>query len=310
MANISRKNNKLNISSKDLKKAVVDANNRLKKSNDNLSSRIKDAEKLVKSKDKELKDFDKKFKTKLKEIDASEKYATKLRADIYSLEKESSKLNEVIKKLKGDESSRNKNIKKFDSIKGVLEDVIAGLELRKEKAEKIVKDIGNIEIRKSVAQSDLNKLFKSISLEQSKIKNIEKSKSDISNDFKEFKDSLRIEKNTLILDIDCIKDKLKAKEFELEKITSDLDEKISDKNSELKAVSSLVDKAENEYIAYEGKIKKAQGEVDMKKREVQTVKDAYEKWRINQLEQVAKLKLKNKIDKINKAGLSEILGNG
>ena len=48
----------------------------------------------------------------------------------------------------------------------------------------------------------------------------------------------------------------------------------------------------------------------MKKREVQTIKDAYEKWRINQLEQVAKMKLKNKIDKIDKAGLSEILGNG
>jgi len=45
----------------------------------------------------------------------------------------------------------------------------------------------------------------------------------------------------------------------------------------------------------------------MKKREVQTTKDAYEKWRVNQLEQVAKLKLKNKIEKIDKVGLSEIL---
>ena len=87
MSNISRrKNNKLNVSSKDLKKAVVDANNKLKKQNDNLSSRIKDAEKLAKSKEKELKDFDKQFKDKLKEIDASEKYTTKIKADIYSLE--------------------------------------------------------------------------------------------------------------------------------------------------------------------------------------------------------------------------------
>ena len=121
MAKLGAKKNTLQVSSKDLKKAVVDANNRLKKSNDSLSSRIKDAEKLVKFKEKELKDFDKQLKAKLKEIDASEKYSTKVRADIYSLEKESSKLNEVIKKLKGDESSRNKNVKKLESFKGKLE---------------------------------------------------------------------------------------------------------------------------------------------------------------------------------------------
>ena len=45
MANISRRNNKLNVSSKDLKKSVVDANNRLKKQNNNLEKSAKDKEK-------------------------------------------------------------------------------------------------------------------------------------------------------------------------------------------------------------------------------------------------------------------------
>ena len=48
----------------------------------------------------------------------------------------------------------------------------------------------------------------------------------------------------------------------------------------------------------------------MENRKVQTVKDAYERWKINTLEQVAKMKLKNKIERIDKAGLSEILSNG
>ena len=36
-------------------------------------------------------------------------------------------------------------------------------------------------------------------------------------------------------------------------------------------------------------------------------KERFAKWKIGVLEEVAKMKLKNKIDKIDKAGLSEIL---
>tara|TARA_R100000458_G_C8147859_1_gene156615 strand:- start:446 stop:595 length:150 start_codon:yes stop_codon:yes gene_type:complete len=46
--------------------------------------------------------------------------------------------------------------------------------------------------------------------------------------------------------------------------------------------------------------------VEIEKRKVQTVKDALAKWKINELEQIAKMKLKKKIDNIDKAGLSEI----
>ena len=82
MAKLGSKKNTFQVSSKDLKKAVVDANNKLKKQNDNLSSRIKDAEKLVKSKEKELKGVDKIIESRLKEVDAYDKSLTKIKADI------------------------------------------------------------------------------------------------------------------------------------------------------------------------------------------------------------------------------------
>ena len=41
MGSIGRKNNNLNISSKDLKKAIVEKNNSLKRQNDAISSRFK-----------------------------------------------------------------------------------------------------------------------------------------------------------------------------------------------------------------------------------------------------------------------------
>ena len=169
MASVNKRQNP--ISPSDLKKSIIDANNKLEKKNDAISSRIKDAEKLVKSKEKELKDFDKQLKAKLNEIDASEKYVTKVRANIYSLGKESSKLNEVIKRLKGDESSLSKNVKKFEDAKGELKDSISSLELRRQRADKVVKDIGNIETRQSVAQADLNKLFKTQEIAKKEIEN-------------------------------------------------------------------------------------------------------------------------------------------
>ena len=300
----------VNLSKLDLKKASVDANNRLKKSNDSLSSRIKDAEKLAKSKEKELKDFDKQLKAKLKEIDASEKYATKVKADIYSVEKESSKLNEVIKKLKGDESSRSKNVKKLESVKDDLENKIVEYELRSEKAKKLTDDIDSLQIRKQVAQSDLNKILKLQGLTENKIEDLEDSYNKKLKDFHKKEDSIRIEENTLALKLISLQDTVKNKENENNKIIVELEDDIKHKSSELEATNSLVNKAEDEYIAWENKIKKAEGLVEMEKRKVQTVKEAFERWKINTLEQVAKMKLKNKIDKIDKAGLSEILNNG
>jgi len=298
------------ISSKDLKKSIVDANNKLSKKNDAISSRIKEAEKLAKSKEKELKDFDKQLKSKLEEIDVSEKYTTKVRADIYSLEKESSKLNEVIKGFKGDESSLGKNVKKLESIKDKLEDSINSLELRKQKADKIVKDMGNIEIRQSVAQSDLNKLFKTQEIIESEIETAKEYYERVKKDTKAKEKSLREGIDKLEVSIAALKDTASQEQIKTDEVLRVIEEKLDHKNAELGVTKTLVDKAEDEYIAWQRKIENTKKDVEIEKRKVQTVKDAYEKWRINRLEAEAKMKLKKKIDNIDKAGLMEILGNG
>ena len=46
------------------------------------------------------------------------------------------------------------------------------------------------------------------------------------------------------------------------------------------------------------------------KKNITRVKENFSKWKVMVLEDVARLKLKNKIDKIDKAGLSEVLNNG
>ena len=309
MAKVGGKN-KLPISSSDLKKAIVDRNNFLKSQNDSLSSRIKEAEKLVKSKEKELKEADKIIKSKLNEIDASEKYITQIKADIYSNEKESSKLKKVITELKGEETSRNTNIKKIEYIKGDLEDAVAGLEIRKQKAEKLMDDLKGLSVRKSVAESDLKKVLKEQEEAEGKIDTLLDSYNNLDIEYKEKKSALQEQNDAMLEQIDSLEKDFKKSEGEKDRLIKGLDEDIDLKDSELKAVNSLIDKAETEYIAWENKIKKAENEVAKAKGKIDIIKKNYENWKIGTLEQVAKMKLKNKIDNIDKAGLSDILNNG
>ena len=48
-------------------------------------------------------------------------------------------------------------------------------------------------------------------------------------------------------------------------------------------------------------------EIDRERKEVERIKERYKVWKIGALEEVARLKLKKKIENINKAGLAEIL---
>ena len=92
MANFSRKNNKINISSKDLKKAIVDANNKLKKQNDRLSSNIKDKEKELKSLNKEFNSESKRLLELKEAIEFNEERFQKVKFGIITSEKDLSKL--------------------------------------------------------------------------------------------------------------------------------------------------------------------------------------------------------------------------
>tara|TARA_Y100001963_G_scaffold65583_1_gene91342 strand:+ start:409 stop:1356 length:948 start_codon:yes stop_codon:yes gene_type:complete len=296
------------ISSKDLKKAIVTANEKLKKSNDALSSRIKDAEKLAKSKEKEVKGLEKTLKSRLKEMNVYDNSITKIKAEIFSYEKQCSELKKVIKGLKGDESSLSKNVTKLENLNNKLKESVASLELRKLKADKIARDIGNIEVRQTVAESDLNKILKSQEIVKSEIKSAKIYYERIKSDTKIKQKELRGKISTLEAKLISISDIASQEQIKADDVLRIINEELDHKNAELGAVKSLVSKIEYEYIAWEEKVRNAKKEVDIEKRKVQTVKDAYEKWRITRLEQEAKKKLKDKIETIDMAGLKEILG--
>jgi hypothetical protein len=69
----------------------------------------------------------------------------------------------------------------------------------------------------------------------------------------------------------------------------------------------LVDKKEDEYISWERKLANIEKSVESEQSRINTVKKNFENWKINALEEVARMKIKRKMENIDKAGLTEIL---
>ena len=72
-------------------------------------------------------------------------------------------------------------------------------------------------------------------------------------------------------------------------------------------MKNLTDDTEDKYIKWEQKIAKITAKAEREEARIKKAKEKYESWRIGVLEEVARIKLKKKVDKIDKAGLSEIL---
>ena len=85
-----------------------------------------------------------------------------------------------------------------------------------------------------------------------------------------------------------------------------IDVELSKKNKELDKLNSIIDKAKDDYMKQEAKVNVAKNNVFEEEARIDIVKENFEKWKISALEEVAKMKLKGKMESIDKAGLKEV----
>jgi hypothetical protein len=97
-----------------------------------------------------------------------------------------------------------------------------------------------------------------------------------------------------------------------------LDHDIADRLTELKDIDDIISKKKYEYSAMSGLIKVAEAKVAdadehvnyaVKKEQdkVDRIKQDFKDWKVNVLDEVARMKLRKKMDNIDKAGLKEVL---
>jgi chromosome segregation ATPase len=298
---------KISINPSDLKKGIVNANKNLQKRSNNLEIKIKESEKNL----KDLESQEKIAFNGLKQI--QDRVATD-EANAHSVAQTLSEYNQKLSNAKGSYSKvqleESKTLKEIDKLSNKIEELNA--------------DVNFLEAKKS----EYSNLKKEIDSSKETIAKIENDATDLSH--KKLKlsqaiDSLQSNYDSKISLIQEESKKVseeqvslnnKSKEIskQIEQLDKDLDIKKSQYNvsmreseDEVKVVISLISKKEDEYYKWERKVENVKNSVEEEQKRVNEIKENYAKWKIGALEEVARLKLKGKIDRIDKAGLGEIL---
>ena len=313
------KKRRIPVSKDDIKQAIKRANDRLQGQNDKIQSNVADAEYKfksiksdIKSAEKEFKDCTSRIDSRISECSAIEQQLLDLKSDLNYISGNCAKelaaeelLKASVLDLSKKEQSLIKSVALLDQKKDSTKSINADLKSAKNSYDEVRKDLTKIISDKESALSATMKA--TIAKEVA-----EKDSARVVNELAEIK-----------MDIDGqiqdMESTLKQKSDSFNAETGRLDNIISERLEEIETNTSLVIMKEKEYeailtkvIVAENKIKHADQKVaDILKRQeesIANIKKRFEAWKLTQLDQMAKLKLKGKIENIDKAGLRDILG--
>lgn len=123
----------------------------------------------------------------------------------------------------------------------------------------------------------------------------------------EVKESLEASTESLKAELKVIDKKLSIARVQCGKDISALESSVVDKNLKLDEVYVMISKAEKDYLSWEKKVSVAKNNVMEEEDKIETVKKNFESWQVSAVEEVARMKLKGRIENIDKAGLKDVL---
>ena len=298
---------KIRISSKDLKQAVLKKNKSLEAKNKAIESSVENKERELKSLEKEYSSKSKNLGVLIKDIEFQEERIQKLKGGAFSneklladklkkvgnAEKELCEYKDAVEELEDKEDNLKKEIESLEFYKAKCIDSkneLAGIQIKKDNILGELKDI-ELEIDEAIKEGK-NK----VAYYEDRYDALEEKAKKHEDMVYQFEQRL-IETQDLFKDEDNkLKDLLAKSKVEKETL-----------NNELQAIQNLCNNTEDEYVKWEIKIKKAKEKANKEEQYIVNAKERFAKWKIGVLEEVARLKLKSKVDKIDKAGLSDIL---
>ena len=166
---------------------------------------------------------------------------------------------------------------------------------------------------------EISKAESAITVIQTDIAGFEVDKLHAQTTFEALKDELKDKQSSIEKKIADINSKVDAAQDELYKVNTALASATANKNDEINILDSIITKKEQEYMDLETKYKVVSRSLerankaveDAVKREAASISDIkanFKNWKISALEEVARMKLKGRMEKIDRAGLKDILG--
>ena len=313
-----KKKKNITVKKSELKKAIV-------KANESLDNRNKVLERMIEEKESKIKLLDSKIGSKTDvvndEIKENKLKIAKIEAEFDSqkalLSTEEGRLSELENKsqeiisqnlqYRDENNLFIENIKKSEKKELGLRNNIVRLENEKNNLKKEIKDVDFLTKQKELLEEDIRNLksdhdglqemhakFKKDhhKSNQNHNKNTAKMREDI--------DKLTQEYHAVSKSLDVAQKthKIVCKKYK----SNQNDEEIN-----LQAMKNMVKDKEVEFIRMDEKILKAKSTLKDEEFRLEKIKENFKEWKIKAVEEMAKLKLKNRIDTIDKAGLKEIL---
>lgn len=309
---------KIQIKKSDLNQAVLKKNKSLEAKNKSLELSIKDKEKIIKGLDKEVKSYDSELKSLSLSIEDEKKSLASNKNKVNKIKGEMSKIDSKVSTLKKDESSLSKSVLTLEENKEKFIKDVASLNLQKKQAEKLLVDIDSIESNKKDKTKELESIAIDIIKSQEELASFDSIR-------KEQKIKLNKDSSKLLSERLLIEESIAEMSAGLDKARKVHNESIrsfkvdaEDRHSDISVLDSLIKQKENEYAVVAANVEVLNNRVSVAEDNIKRVEDAelqavakiksdFERWKLVALEQVARLKLKSKIETIDKAGLMDIL---
>ena len=318
MAIFGTKKRRIPVSKDDIKKAIKSANDRFKRANKRLEQDIDVKKESLSSLGREINAHNKELKSIVSQIEVAKSNtievkteAKKERVKLANLKKSSTNIlseNESMQaglnRLTKESKVLNKNIIKMQDDLSMASSIKEEIKLLKSDKKIETKELNELNSEANGIKKELSKL------RTDSVKKKKEHKKLLNKLYTEAEDKKNI--------LDNIDGEYTIKMAEYNAQIRVYRDDIKEKDQEVSIMESLISKKELEYIEIESKYRQVERaliyareltdkEVDREKKEIEKVKSDFKQWKVTQLEEVAKLKLKKKIENIDKAGLSEIL---
>ena len=306
------------IKKEDLKKAVVKANDRLKSENDRIQDSVSEAKINLKSIQSEIKQAEKDLKNTTSTIDSRISECTAIESQLLSLKSDLSSLTNKFKKELDIEESLRSSVDDLTKKESKLIKAVALLDSKKEDTRSINVDLKSAKQDYDQIKKDLLQIRSDAEEAKKKISALRINKELLQDEYSQSSEKLGLLKAKADSEIKEMDSMLRDKQAYYQSETKRIDKIIADHIEELADNTALVNNKMKEYNAIASKVimaenKIAQAEIkskqvlDNQEIQINKVKEGFQSWKVAQLDQVAKLKLKGKIENIDKAGLKDIL---
>lgn len=306
------------ISKDDIKKAVKKANDRVKADTAKVKESLKGVQSKVKSVQDEVKQADKRLKDVTSKIDSRISECNAVESQLFSLKDDLSSLTTKFEERLNLEESLKSSVGALSKKESMLNKAVSLLEKKKAEANSIKISLKQAKQEYDKVKKDLLSLKSNKEIENKAIRNLRIAKENLQGEYEKSTEKLGMLNMQAQNEIKDMEIMLSEKKEYFQSETARLDKMITDRIEELSDNTELANRKAKEYegmlsnvMIAEKKIEEAENKVKeilaSKEVKIEQAKQRFETWKLNQLEQVAKLKLKGKIENIDKAGLKDIL---